>query len=88
MYEERLDTLNQQLVGTMRSELELMTQWGMLGEVIRAGVDDTGMDPDFFKGSETFVLCAGDTIGWVFTGDREGLYVCYTADMAPVELYI
>ena len=45
-----------------------------------------GMDLDYFKASETFVLYASDTTGWVFTGNREGLYVCRTKDMAPVEL--
>ena len=33
MYEERLDQLNQQLVDAMGPELDLMTQWGLIGEV-------------------------------------------------------
>ena len=43
------------------------------------------MYPDYFKPYETFVLYASKTTGWGFTGDREGLYVCCTKDMAPVE---
>ena len=34
-----------------------------------------GMDSDYFKAYETFVLCASDTTAWVFTGDREDFYV-------------
>ena len=41
MYEEHLDPLKRQLVDTTRSELDLMSQWGVLGEVIPAEIDDT-----------------------------------------------
>ena len=43
MYEEHLVPLKQQLVDAMRSELDLMTQMGVLGEAIPAGIDGTGM---------------------------------------------
>ena len=44
MYEEHLDSLKQKLVDTMRSELNPMTQWGVLGEVIPAEMDGNGME--------------------------------------------
>ena len=44
------------------------------------------MYPDYLKAYETFILYAFDTTGCVFTGDRKGLYVCYTNDMVSVEL--
>ena len=36
----------------------------------RSRCDKLGMDPDYFKGSETFVLYASDTTGRVLTGNR------------------
>ena len=38
MYKDRLDPLKQPLVDTMRSELDLMTQRGVHGEVIPAEI--------------------------------------------------
>ena len=46
------------------------------------------MDPDYFKEYQTFVLYASDITGWIFSEDREGLYVCSTMDMSPIELPI
>ena len=39
----RLDPRKQQLGDAIKSELDLMTQVGVLGEVIAAGIDSTGM---------------------------------------------
>ena len=36
-----------------------------------------GMDPDYFKEYQTFVLYASDTTGWVFSVDRR-VYMCAT----------
>ena len=46
----------------------------------------TWMDPDYFRPHEAFVLYATDTIGWIFTLNREGLYAFYTRDMSSVGL--
>ena len=42
--EERLDSLKQQPVDAMRSGLDLMTQWVVLGEVNPAEIYGTGME--------------------------------------------
>ena len=34
IYDEHLDPLKQQLINAIMSELDLMTQWGVLGEII------------------------------------------------------
>ena len=44
MYEGHLDPLKQQLADAMRFELDLMTQWGVLGEIIPAGIDGADME--------------------------------------------
>ena len=45
-----------------------------------------GMDPDYNREYQSFVLYGCDTSGWIFAVDREGLYECYTKGMSPVEL--
>ena len=45
-----------------------------------------GMNPDYFKEYQIFVLYASDTSAWIFAVVRVGLYVCYTRERSSVEL--
>ena len=45
-----------------------------------------GMNPDYFREFETFVLYSDNDHGWMFARNSDGLYSCWTTDMSPVVL--
>ena len=46
-----------------------------------------GIDPDYFKKYQTFVLYVCDTTKFIFSVDRERLYVCHTKGRLTQSLY-